>query len=70
MLIQRSIYDKAVKLIAERFSQMRVGLPESNPDCGPIITKAQFGRVQKFIEECRARDLPVVAQVQTGRQPS
>jgi aldehyde dehydrogenase (NAD+) len=62
VLIQRSIYDKAVALIAERFSQMRVGLPESNPDCGPIITKAQFGRVQKFIEECRASDLPLVAQ--------
>lgn len=64
VLIQRSIYDKAVKLIAERFSRMRVGLPETNPDCGPIITKAQYGRVQQFIKECEDSGLPVLARAQ------
>lgn len=64
VLIQRSIFEKTVKLLAERFAQMRVGLPETNPDCGPIITKAQFGRVQKFIQECTQSDLPVIAEAQ------
>lgn len=62
VLIQRSIYDKAVSMIAERFAQVRVGLPETSPDCGPIITNAQFGRVRQFIKECEDSGLPVLAR--------
>lgn len=62
VLIQQSIFDKTVKLLAQRFSEIRVGLPETGPDCGPIITKAQFGRVKTFIQDCLDTDVPIIAQ--------
>ena len=62
VLIQREIYDQVVERIAARFREVRVGLPDSSPDCGPIITKAQFVRVQQFIEDCKSSGLPVIAE--------
>jgi aldehyde dehydrogenase (NAD+) len=62
VLIQREIYDQVVERIAARFREVRVGLPDSSPDCGPIITKAQFVRVQQFIEDCKNSGLPVIAE--------
>lgn len=62
VLIQREVYDQVVERIAARFRDVRVGLPDSSPDCGPIITKAQFVRVQQFIDDCKASGLPVIAE--------
>lgn len=62
VLIQREVYDQVVERIAARFREVRVGLPDSSPDCGPIITKAQFVRVQQFIEDCKNSGLPVIAE--------
>lgn len=62
LLIQREVFDLVIERVAERFSQMRVGAPDSSPDCGPIITKAQFERVNAFIAECRASRLEVLAE--------
>jgi aldehyde dehydrogenase (NAD+) len=62
VLIQREVFDEVVARIAAKFREIRVGLPESSPDCGPIITKAQFGRVNEFIRFCRDSDLPVLAE--------
>ncbi len=67
VLIQREVFDKVLALVAAKFREVRVGLPESAPDCGPIITKAQFGRVNQFIKECIDSDLPVIAE---GRMDS
>ena len=62
VLIQREVYDQVVERIAARFREVRVGLPDSSPDCGPIITKAQFVRVQQFIDDCKSSGLPVLAE--------
>ena len=62
LLVQREVYDQVVGQVAARFREVRVGLPDTSPDCGPIITKAQFGRVKQFVQECRDSDLPVVAE--------
>jgi aldehyde dehydrogenase (NAD+) len=62
LLVQREVYDKVVERVAARFREMRVGLPETSPDCGPIITGAQFGRVKQFIQECKDNQLPVIAE--------
>lgn len=62
VLIQREVYDQVVERIAARFREVRVGLPDSSPDCGPIITKAQFVRVQQFIKDCKNSGLPVIAE--------
>ncbi|SPO55742.1 NAD/NADP-dependent betaine aldehyde dehydrogenase [Pseudomonas sp. JV551A1] len=62
VLVQRTVFDQVVARLAARFSEVRVGLPETSPDCGPIITKAQFGRVNQFIAECKQSGLPVIAE--------
>jgi aldehyde dehydrogenase (NAD+) len=62
LLVQREVFDAVVARVAERFRQMRVGAPANSPDCGPIITKAQFGRVNEFVDYCKASGLPVLAE--------
>jgi len=64
VLIQREVYDEVIERVAARFREVRVGLPETSPDCGPIITEAQFGRVNQFIKECKDSGLPVIAEGQ------
>lgn len=62
VLIQESIYDEVMTMIAARFRKLRVGGPDSAPDCGPIITHAQYGRVKKFVAECVNSGLQPVAE--------
>jgi len=62
VLIQKEVYEEVITRVAAKFREVRVGLPETAPDCGPIITKAQFGRVNQFIQECKDSDLPVIAE--------
>lgn len=62
LLVQREIYDQVIERVAARFREIRVGAPETSPDCGPIITRAQFERVQRFIAEVKESGLPVLAE--------
>ncbi len=62
LLVQQSIYDKFVALVAEKFKQVRVGTPEMNLDCGPVVNPTQQKRVNRFIEQAKAAGLPVLAQ--------
>lgn len=51
MLVQRSVYDRAVKIAEETGKQARVGNPEEEGDhIGPLISHIQYGRVQNLIE--------------------
>jgi len=62
LLVQQSIHDKFVALVAEKFKQVRVGTPEMNLDCGPVVDPTQQQRVNRFIEQAKAAGLPVLAQ--------
>jgi aldehyde dehydrogenase (NAD+) len=64
LLVQQSIHDKFVALVAEKFKQVRVGTPEMNLDCGPVVNPSQQQRVNRFIEQAKASGLPVLAQGQ------
>jgi aldehyde dehydrogenase (NAD+) len=64
LLVQQSIHDKFVALVAEKFKQVRVGTPEMNLDCGPVVNPTQQQRVNRFIEQAQASGLPVLAQGQ------
>jgi len=64
LLVQQSIHDKFVALVAEKFKQVRVGTPEMNLDCGPVVNPTQQHRVNRFIEQAKAAGLPVLAQGQ------
>lgn len=62
ILVHESIYDTLQNLLAERFSQLTTGAPDSSPSCGPIITESQYHRVKKFIQSCVDSNLPKIAE--------
>lgn len=64
LLVQRSIYDAFVGKVAEAFAKVRVGTPEMDLDCGPVMNPAQHQRVQRYIDQARASGIPVLAEGQ------
>ncbi len=71
LLVQRSIHDRLVGMVAERFKQSRAGSPAMDLDCGPLINAAQKARVEGFIRDAKASGLPVLAEgrVADGASP-
>ena len=62
LLVQRSIYDRFVGQVAEAFNKVRVGSPEMDLDCGPVMNPAQFARVNRYIQQARDGGVPVLAE--------
>ncbi|WP_118185859.1 aldehyde dehydrogenase family protein [Paraburkholderia phosphatilytica] len=62
LLIQESIYDRFIEKVARLFAEVRVGTPEMDLDCGPIVSARQQKRVRGFIDEARASGVPVLAE--------
>jgi aldehyde dehydrogenase (NAD+) len=62
LLVQRSIHDAFVARIAEAFAKVRVGTPEMDLDCGPVMNPAQQRRVQRYVDGAKAAGIPVIAQ--------
>ncbi|MFN3823941.1 MAG: aldehyde dehydrogenase family protein [Pseudorhodobacter sp.] len=62
LLVQRSIWDRLIPLVAARFTALRAGPPEASPDLGPIISARQQQRVQSFIAAAKAAGIPVIAE--------
>ena len=50
LLIQNSVYDKFVPMIAEKFSNLTVGSHSMDRDCGALISLKQKNRVLSFID--------------------
>ena len=66
LLVQRSIYDRFVAQVAERFAQSAAGTPAMDRDCGPLINAGQKARVEGFIRQARDSGIPVLAQGQVA----
>ncbi len=62
LLVQESIYEKFVARVAEAFKKVKVGTPEMDFDCGPIVNKKQFDRVNGFIDDAIKTGVPLLAQ--------
>jgi aldehyde dehydrogenase (NAD+) len=62
VLVQRSIWDKTIALLSERFRAVKAGLPADDADLGPIINAKQKGRVEGFISRAREQGVPVIAE--------
>ena len=62
LLVQRSIFDAFVGRVAEAFAKVRVGTPDMDLDCGPLMNPAQQRRVQRYIDTARAAGIPVLAE--------
>lgn len=62
VLVERPAYDRFAARLAEAFSKVRVGAPEMDLDCGPIITSKQRNRVQGFIDRAKADGIELLAE--------
>jgi aldehyde dehydrogenase (NAD+) len=69
LLIQRPVYEQVVQRVAEAISKTRAGMPDSQADCGPIITRAQFGRLNALLERLDASGVPRIAQGKVADVP-
>jgi aldehyde dehydrogenase (NAD+) len=64
LLVQRAIYDQFLARVAEQFAAARVGTPEMDFDCGPVINRSQYERVNRYVERARHTDVHVLAEGQ------
>ncbi len=62
LLVQRDIFDSFIARVADAFAKTRVGTPEMDLDCGPLMNPAQLARVNRFIDNARAEGVPLLAQ--------
>ena len=62
LLVQRSIYDRFVGQVVERFKQSSAGSPAMDRDCGPLINADQKKRVEGFIQRAIDSGIAVLAQ--------
>ncbi len=62
VLVQKSIYDRFVGRVAERFAQLRVGSHSMDLDCGALISATQKKRVLGFTEQARKDGIAVLAE--------
>src|SRR5690606_33220180 len=66
VLVQRSIHDKFIAAVKERFAQLRVGSHDMDLDCGPMISAQQKKRVLGFIEQAKKDGVPVLAEAKVA----
>ncbi len=64
LLIQRDIFNEFIGLVAEEFSKTKVGTPDMDLHCGPVINKSQFDRVNRYLEQGKKDGLKILAQGQ------
>ena len=62
LLVQRGVHDRFVARVAEAFAKVRVGTPEMDLDCGPLMNPAQLARVNRYIAQARNSGVPVLAE--------
>jgi aldehyde dehydrogenase (NAD+) len=62
VLVQKSIYDRFVGRVAERFAQLRVGSHSMDLDCGALISATQKKRVLGFTAQARKDGIAVLAE--------
>lgn len=67
LLVQRGIYTQFVDRVADLFSKVRVGTPDMDLDCGPVMNESQARRVQRYIDAAKASGIPVIAQGQVAQ---
>jgi aldehyde dehydrogenase (NAD+) len=61
VLVQRSIYEPFMAMLAERFGKLTVGPHDLDLDCGPLITAKQKMRVEGFLRNAAADHIAAVA---------
>ena len=62
LLVQQEIYDDFVARLADLFRKTRVGTPEMNLDCGPLMNATQRDKVVAFVKRAVDSGVPLLAQ--------
>jgi aldehyde dehydrogenase (NAD+) len=62
VLVERSIYESFIERLAAAFSKVRVGAPDMDLECGPVISAKQQKRVQAYIDRAKSDAITVLAQ--------
>ena len=64
VLVEKSIYESFVGKIADAFSKLRVGTPEMDLDCGPLMNPVQRDKVKTFTRDAIDSGVPLLAEGQ------
>jgi aldehyde dehydrogenase (NAD+) len=64
LLVQRSIYEKVMQALAERFRALHSGPPQLGLDMGPLINRKQYDQVKRILAKAQADGLTVMARGQ------
>ncbi|PIF74775.1 aldehyde dehydrogenase (NAD+) [Variovorax sp. 54] len=64
LLVHKGIYDRFVDTIATHFAALKVGTPEQDLDCGPMINARHQARVQAIVRDAVAEGVPRLAEGQ------
>ena len=64
LLVQKSVYDEFVGEVAKAFSKVRVGTPDMDLDCGPVMNAKQQALVEGFRKEAIDTGIPLLAEGQ------
>ena len=62
VIVESSIYEKLMNLLAERFKELRVGPAFRDLNCGPLISPEQKKRVEKYLNQAKADGLNISAE--------
>jgi aldehyde dehydrogenase (NAD+) len=62
VLVERSIYDTLIERLSDSFSKVRVGAPEMDLDCGPIINEKQKQRILGYVAGAERDGASLVAE--------
>jgi len=62
LLVDQAIYEPLLARLGQAFEKLRVGPAAMDLDLGPLIRQSQQQRVQDFLSDAQAANIPMVAQ--------
>ncbi len=61
LLVERKIYDTFLAHVSEQFARVRVGTPEMDLDCGPVVNRSQHLRVNGYLKRAQQAGIATLA---------
>jgi aldehyde dehydrogenase (NAD+) len=68
VVVERSIFEPFMALVAQRFADLQIGRPEDDADLGPVINEVQQRRILGFIDNAVKDGVPVLAQARPAAE--
>ena len=68
LLVQRSLYERVLQALAERFRTLMAGPPYLGLDMGPLVNRKQYEQVKRVLAQAEADGIQVMARGQLHPQ--